>query len=175
MTVTEQLEKIAETLYDLHHGDRVKVADASEGWIIDFVEGQPVAYFPHLSSARLISRNEYLVKLGEIPLQPGRRIIQAAEVFRMPLDYGLCIGFRHLVADRYEFMPVAAKKYPWDKGGIWKVVESEGKPFLVRESETGNAPVGGHQLDNDGTEPSGGAYWPTFDSDPNPSSKTYED
>lgn len=172
MTPIELPEVLAESLYDLHHGDRVKVADGSEGWIIDFKGGQPVAYFHHLASARLISPNEYLVKIGEIPLQPGRKIIQASETFKMPLDYGITIGFRHLVADRYEFMPITAKKYPWDKGGIWKVVESEGKPFLV--ADTGNQPVGGHQLDSDGTEPAWGSYSPTSDSDPNPQQKTDE-
>ena len=171
----EQLESQALSLYDLRHGDRVKVADASEGWVVDFQGTQPVVYFPRLASCRLISLHEYLVKLGEIPLQPGRRIVQASEVFKMPLHYGLHIGFRHLVADRYEFLPILAKKYPWDRGGIWKVVESEGKSFLVRDAQTGNEPAGGHQLDNDGTEPSGGSYWPTFDSDPNHSQKTYED
>jgi hypothetical protein len=170
----EQLEDLALKLCNLSHGDRVKVADATEGWVVDFQASQPVVYFPHLASCRLISRNEYLVKLGEIPLQPGRKIVQASETFKMPLDYALHIGFKHLVADRYEFMPVIANKYPWDKGGIWKVIESEGKPFLVKESETGNPPMGGHQLDNDGTEPSGGATVPTFDSSPNDTQKVYE-
>lgn len=172
---TEQMEALALSLYNLTHGDKVKVADATEGWVVDFNGfGQPVVYFPRLGKTRTISAHEYLVKIGEIPLQPGRRIVQASDTFKMPLDYAVKIGFRHLVADRYEFLPVMAKKYPWDKGSIWKVIESEGKPFLIKEEQTGNPPMGGHQLDNDGSEPAGGSEYPTFDSDPNPHQRVYE-
>src|SRR5262249_7091755 len=88
-TMNEQLEDLAMRLCNLSHGDEVRTGDSKTGWVIDFdSNSQPIVFFPHLASARLISKNEYLVKLGEIPLQPGRRIVQAATTFKMPLDYG---------------------------------------------------------------------------------------
>ena len=128
-------------LLSLRHGDTVRTANGLEGWVIDRdEENRPVVYFPRVANgfARPIREDEYLAKIGEIPIQAGERRAVKADVFKMPLFYAKSIGFRLLAADRYEFQPtLVAKVYPWDRGGIWQVVESEGKQYLIKEEDTG--------------------------------------
>lgn len=137
-------------------GSWIETTAGETGYIIDYHGSDPVVYFPENDSFRRVAVNNCFEKITNVlgihgHYQHPKRRKKASE-FKMPLSYAVLIGFQPLAAGYYEFKPKLAKRYPWDKGSIWKVTEgSDGHRYLVKEEDTGNKPFGSHQLDNDGT------------------------
>ena len=155
-------------------GSVVETINGNIGQVIDFHSGDPVVFFEGMGKFARISwancsERFFTDRYGMHPSEAVKAD------FKMPLSYGILIGFNPLVADYYSFEPkIAGRKYPWDKGSIWKVVESSGQKFLVREAETGTDIDNSHTLENDGTNaesPTGEA--PLFDSNEGRHDKAY--
>lgn len=142
----------------LNVGDTVVDTHNNEGEVLGFsAEGHVVALFE--SGERVIDLSEEsLLKKTANSLRPWAEVKMVKKATRIPLDKAEKMGFKHIVADRYQFQPVATTvlaNYPWQVASCWKIVaDGKGKKFLVKEEDTGNeGNTPKHQLDSDGTEP----------------------
>lgn len=138
-------------------GSWVETNCGDAGYVIDYQYADPVVFFPSLGQFRRVAKDDCFDKTmnvigihGAFKRKSKKR--DSFDSFKMPLSYGVLIGFQPLTSGFYQFrQKFAGKKYPWDNGSIWKVSDSpDGNKYLVKEEETGNSTKFPHQLDTDG-------------------------
>lgn len=139
-------------------GSWVETNDGDAGYIIDYQYSDPVVFFPSSGNFRRVAKDNCFDKTMNVigihgSFKPPSSKSKKADTFKMPLSYGVLIGFQPLTSGFYQFrQKLAGKKYPWDNGSIWKVSDApDGNKYLVKEEETGNSTKFPHQLDTDGT------------------------
>jgi len=157
-------------------GSWVETKSGDAGYVIDYQYADPVVYFPSNGQFRRMAKSDCFDKTVNVigvcgaPKRIAKRR-KTADTFKMPLSYGVLIGFQPLTSGFYQFrQKFAGKKYPWDNGSIWKVSDSsDGHKYLVKEEETGNTTTFSHPYDNDGTPTSAPSSTDaTFDGGPIP-------
>jgi hypothetical protein len=151
-------------------GVKVKTIEGRLGYVIDMVDGNPVVFFKNTNSYRQCAAQDVFLHTDNfLPIHQASKL----EPFLMPLAYAKTIGFQQLAPGYFEFEPKTAKKYSWDRGGIWETIEQNGAMFLKRKSDTGEGDQS-NQNENDLTEnhqPNGDQ--PIFDSGEQGTQKTY--
>lgn len=160
-------------------GQRVKLITGETGWVIDRLDDHtPVVCLDHSAIVKVCSAN-ILFTDSQNPFFIHKTARK--QRFKMPVEYGVKIGFKKVAFDHYEFQPTPhmAKKYPWDLGSIWKTVESDGKKYLIKDDKfnvtaaTGEPPMN-NPVENDGATPDPPtSRIPIFDSGEEGTSKTY--